>query len=69
MAISFLHPDRARGGLGHCRPMAKQRRRYDIDPELIIVLARQIPTLETDALVRLMTSALSPGGERLDGVA
>jgi hypothetical protein len=49
--------------------MAKQRRRYDIDPELIIVLARQIPTLETDALVRLMTSALSPGGERLDGVA
>jgi hypothetical protein len=32
----------------------------DIGPDLLIALARKIPTLETDALVRLMTSGVAP---------
>ena len=29
-----------------------------VGPELVVSLARQIPTLETDALVRLITTSL-----------
>ena len=29
----------------------------DIGPELVVALARQIPTLETDALARIITTS------------
>ena len=31
--------------------------RNDIGPELVVALASQIPTLETDALVRIITTS------------
>jgi hypothetical protein len=56
MTTPLLQANRAQGGLRNSRPLAKHRGHIDIDPDLVIEIARQIPTLETDALVRLFTS-------------
>jgi hypothetical protein len=37
------------------RPAQPDDRTIEIGPDLVVALAGQVPTLETDALVRLMT--------------
>jgi len=67
MTIRLLHPERVREATvsGRAADERRRRRRGDIDPELVVALARQVPAFETDALVRLITSSLpeatSPG--------
>lgn len=58
MAIHLLHPDPSRGGSVRGRAARKRHGNDGIDPEPVVALARQIPALETDALVRLIMSSL-----------
>jgi hypothetical protein len=57
MAIGFRNHSNARAGATKGPRPDRQRRLGDIDPDLVVALARQIPSLETDALVRLITSS------------
>ena len=58
MAIHLLHPDPIRGGSVRGRAASMRHGNDGIAPELAVALARQIPALETDTLVRLITSSL-----------
>ena len=65
MTIHLFHPQRTGRGSISGRAAGRPRPPYDIDPELVVALARQIPALETDGLVRLITSS-TPGGRAWD---
>lgn len=57
MAIVFLHHSNARAGSTSGPRPDRRHRLGDLDPDLVVGLARQIPALETDDLVRLITSS------------
>lgn len=44
----------------HAMTRTKASKSDGVGPELLLAVARQIPTLETDALARLLTSNIPP---------